>query len=121
VKPDPRPTRIRGKLPTIAELGGRCQVCGYEPGGDRCGPPFIERMHLLRGAWKEDVVELIMLGCGDYGNCRIHPRLDRECDPDAGALVRTAMTAEQEAAIVERRGRDYLDRHYPKKEALHAA
>lgn len=112
-QPDPKPVRVRGPLPTTAELGGTCQVCGWNPPPDKQYAPYLERMHLLRGAHKEDDPNLIMVGCGDYGQCRIHPRLDREADPEARHQVRAAMTAAQSEAVIARRGTHGLDDLYP--------
>jgi hypothetical protein len=104
--PDPKPTRKRGRLPTVRELGGRCQVCG--------STRQVERMHLLRGVYKEDDPALLMLGCGDFGDCRVHARHTRgPAFRRAAAEIRAAMTPEQETAVSTRRGRAWLDRHYP--------
>lgn len=102
---DPKPVRIRGKLPSVAELGGRCACCG--------DTAHVERMHLLRGAYKEDDLDLVMLGCGDFGQCRVHPRHTREDKRAAGAEIRAAMRPESVAKIVARRGVDWLEREYP--------
>lgn len=109
-EPHPRPAkRVRGRLPTIAELGGRCQVCGYQG-------QFLDRMHLLRGVWKEDLPELIMVGCNAFGRCKVHELHTRGTEQsrrDASMRIRSVMREDQEQAIIERRGHDYLERAYP--------
>lgn len=115
--PDPKPTRRRGRLPTIAELGGCCQVCGHHSPTETAALAQLERMHLLRGAHKEDDVDLIMVGCSPFGRCQVHPRLDSG-DKLAAIAVRAAMRNRQERAIIERRGGDWLQSRYPDPKEL---
>lgn len=108
-RPDPKPPRRRrGRLPSVAELGGRCQVCGWRG-------PGLERAHLLGGAWKEDVRELLAVLCGDFGNpsCRVHARYHRGPLQHAAAVeIGAVLTDEQKRAIVARRGEGWLHRLY---------
>lgn len=101
----PKPARKRGRLPSVADLGGACECCG--------DTAHVERMHLLRGAYKEDDLDLVMLGCGDFGACRVHPRHTREDTATAAAEIRAVMRPESARKIVARRGRDWFEREYP--------
>lgn len=105
-RPDPKPAlRKRGKLPTVLELGGRCQACG--------SAKHVERAHLLGGILKEDDVDLIAVLCGDFGDCRVHPRSHREDTARAKAEIRRCLSTRQKHAIINRVGRTGLDRLYP--------
>ena len=101
-RPDPKPTRVRGKL---APIGDReCQVC-LHPG------PGLERAHLLGGSWKEDVEDLIAVLCGGLGRCKVHSRY-HNADPVAEQEIREALTPKQVDAIVVRVGWEGLRRRY---------
>lgn len=112
---DPKPTRTRGPLPTARELGGTCEVCGFQPEEERQTAPWIERMHLLRGAWKEDDLDLTMLGCGDFGNCHVHARSHATglARRKAASEMRAVMRAATVAKLIERRGLSWFEDEYP--------
>lgn len=107
-KPDPKPRRTRGKLPTIEELGGKCQVCAWRG-------PGLERAHLLGGPDKEDHPDLVAVLCGDFGNpdCRVHSRYHRGPGKHAAAVeIGAVLTDRQKLAIIARKGEGWLHRLY---------
>lgn len=122
--PDPKPAkRIVAPKAGLAKVRaeGKCRACGRVPAGTPTD--YLQRMHLVpksgmnRG---DDIDENIVAGCGS-GTTGCHGTLTGQArsDPEyrkVAADLRRNLREEEYGYILAKKGKDWLNRTYPKGE-----
>lgn len=112
---DPKPAKriVDGDAGRIkVALEGRCRCCGRTWG--------LNRMHLVpKGQGGDDVDDNIAPGCGSgttgcHGALTAHTREWRVI----ASQLRASLTDAEVAYILQKKGQDWLDRTYPRREML---